>query len=157
MSKRTRLVGVVVACIAVAGAVVVGTVTEDAGKHKEKAQKVADADESLAPSEDAKTDVTIAKAGFEDSKTWGDDAYVIHWQITNSTSRQASYFASIDFFGQDGKRIGGTGVVADNLGPRKTQEGSASPSRKKVDPTDIAKVKVGRVYRVKPLAEGGAD
>jgi len=72
-------------------------------------------------------DVTITRAGTENHQTWGPDAYVVHYEITNHGTDDASYFVQLAFLDKDGDQLGTTGITADNLGPGKTKTGDTAP------------------------------
>lgn len=104
------------------------------------------AKESAAPA-----DVKIVKAGYEDHATWGDNAYVVYWELTNTGDKQGNFYAGLDFLDKDGDVLGSTGITADKVGPGKTAKGEASPLDVEIDKgemTDIKGVKVSEVERM---------
>lgn len=99
---------------------------------------------------DARKDVTITKSGVEDHDTWGKNAYVVHYKITNSGDDTANYFAMLKFLDSDGDTLGSTGVNADELGPGKSSTGDTAPLNSEIKngkKSDIRDVRITEVER----------
>lgn len=98
--------------------------------------------------EDATGDVTIVHAGVMDHDVWGPGAFVVEYEITNSTDEAQNYFASIEFLDADGDVLGSTGVTADQLGPGKTHSGDTAPLPVEIDNGEMADIVEARVSLV---------
>ncbi|MGW5038982.1 hypothetical protein ACWEQK_12630 [Streptomyces parvulus] len=81
------------------------------GKSDSTSDSALAAESSKAPAESG--DVKITKAGVEDHQVWGDGAYVVHYEITNTGADAANYFAEIRLVDKDGDHLGQTGVTGD--------------------------------------------
>ncbi|MEV7797294.1 hypothetical protein AB0O68_35975 [Streptomyces sp. NPDC087512] len=95
--------------------------------------------------------VKIASARYEDHEVWGDNAYVVRWELTNTGDQAGNFYTGLDFLDADGDVLGSTGITADKVGPGKTAKGEASPLDAEIDkgPMDAIKdVKVSEVQRL---------
>ncbi|RDD85729.1 hypothetical protein DVZ84_28720 [Streptomyces parvulus] len=150
-----RRLGLAAAAVLMAGALVScggteNTASED-GKSGSTSESASAAESSKAPA--ASGDVKITKAGVEDHQVWGDGAYVVHYEITNTGADAANYFAEIRLVDKDGDHLGQTGVTADRLGPGKFSTGDIGVLEAEIQNgklSDIVAAKVGTVDRTKP-------
>lgn len=110
--------------------------------------KPAPSSSNTADAETHTSDAKLAKQGVEDHDTWGDGAYVVHYEITNSGSGPADYFAMIEFLDSDGDVLGTTGVTADKLGAGKTKRDSISPLAAEIDNGEMSDIETARVSDV---------
>lgn len=93
-------------------------------------------------------DVTITQAGVEDHELWGAGTYVVHYEITNHGTADASYFAQLAFLDADGDQLGTTGITADNLGPGKTKAGETRPLEPEIENGPLGAVTSVQVTQV---------
>lgn len=131
---------------------------DDDAKSTPSASSPASADSADTDTEqedgDHKDDVEITKHGVEDHETWGPDAYVVHYKITNSGDKAASYYAGIEFVDSDGDVLGSTGITADKLGAGKSKQDHIAPLPVEIEngePSDIDDVRVTEVDRTDPI------
>ncbi|MGW4007903.1 hypothetical protein [Streptomyces sp. NPDC004763] len=121
------------------------------------ASTAASASEGGAPVEDAKSesskpaDVKIVKAGYEDHEVWGDNAYVVYWELTNTGDKAGNFYAGLDFLDKDGDVLGSTGITADKVGPGKTAKGNASPLDVEIDKGEMSDIKDVRVTDIERM------
>lgn len=102
-----------------------------------------------------KGDAKIVKQGVEDHETWGPDAYVVHYEITNNGGDSADYFAQIEFLDADGDVLGTTGITADKLGPGKSNTGNTAPLPAEIENGPISDIDTARVADVQRTDSAG--
>ncbi|WP_411092255.1 hypothetical protein [Streptomyces sp. 049-1] len=111
----------------------------------------ASASEPAAKKSQAPADVQLVKKGFEDHEVWGDHAYVVHWELTNTGEAQGNFYAGLDFLDADGDVLGSTGITAEKVGPGKTAKGDASPLDVEIDKGEMGDIKDVRVSEVERM------
>ncbi|MEZ7005024.1 hypothetical protein [Streptomyces sp. AD55] len=150
--KKMRRFGLAVAAVVLLSPLAVacgGSDGSSEGKGSAAATTSAPAvKESAAPGE-----VKIVKAGYEDSETWGENAYVVHWELTNTGDEVGDFFAGLDFIGPDDDVVGSTGITADKLSPGKTARGETSPLPAEIDKGEISEITGVRVASVERLGD----
>jgi hypothetical protein len=99
----------------------------------------------------AAADVKIVSAGFEDHETWGKNAYVVRWKLTNTGKVQGGFYAGLDFLDKDGDVLGSTGITAEKVGPGKTAKGETAPLDVEIDKGKMSDIKGVKVTEVEPL------
>ncbi|MFF3096762.1 hypothetical protein [Streptomyces cyaneofuscatus] len=87
-------------------------------------------------------------SGVEDHETWGPQAFVVRYEVTNGGGEAADYFAQFEFLDADGDVLGSTGVTADKLGAGKTHKGDTAPLPAEITNGDLADIKKVRVSTV---------
>jgi hypothetical protein len=150
-----RRIGLAVCAVAVAAAVVTGCgggedSTAGSGSSSSAAAKGAAKAEAPAATKDMK----ITRSGFEDHQTWGDHAFVTHYEITNHGKGAADYFVQLEYLDVDGDVLGSTGVTAEKLGEGKTNKGDTAPVESEIrngKMSDIKGVRVLKVERTDPV------
>ncbi|MBN3932031.1 hypothetical protein IQ279_20785 [Streptomyces verrucosisporus] len=93
-------------------------------------------------------DVEITASGVRDHDTWGENAYVVEYRITNSGEEAANYFVGLEFLDADGDVLGSTGVTADKLGPGKSKKGETAPLDVEIENGELADIRDVRVAMV---------
>ncbi|MEU0950475.1 hypothetical protein ABZ379_48830 [Streptomyces canus] len=99
----------------------------------------------------APADVKLTRQGWEDHEVWGDHAYVVHWEITNTGTKAGNFFAGLEFLDKDGDVLGSTGITADKLGPGKTSKGDSAPLEAEITNGKMSDIKSARVSEVQRL------
>lgn len=150
MSKVRLAVGA--AAVVLAAGVLAGCGGSDSGAG-ETSSKPAGGDKtaSAEAKASAPAEVRIVKSGYEDHDTWGENAYVVHWELTNTGGKEGNFFASLDFLDADGDVMGSTGISADKLGPGKTAKGNTAPLDVEIDKGDINAIKGVRVSDIERM------
>ncbi|EMF31126.1 hypothetical protein H114_00817 [Streptomyces gancidicus BKS 13-15] len=146
--SRVRL-AVGAAAVVLAAGVLAGCGDSDSGG--ETSSKPAGGDKAAAAEASTSTapaEVKIVKAGYEDHETWGEHAYVVYWELTNTGSEQGNFYAGLDFLDADGDVVGSTGLTADKVGPGKTAKGNLAPLDVEIDKGDINAIKGVRVAEI---------
>ncbi|MEV0016633.1 hypothetical protein [Streptomyces tendae] len=115
------------------------------------AKSGASASEPAAKESKAPADVKLVKKGFEDHEVWGDHAYVVHWELTNTGDAAGNFYAGLDFLDADGDVLGSTGITAEKVGPGKTAKGDASPLDVEIDKGEMGDIKDARVSEVERM------
>lgn len=150
---RRRLCIAAAATLTAALALTACSSTDSDDKPKATSSAKSGAEQADADSGDkagATKDVKITKSGVENHPTWGPNAYVVHYTITNNGKEAADYFAQFEFLDADGDVLGSTGVTADKLGPGKSKTADAAPVDAEIENgkmSDIKKVRVSQVDR----------
>lgn len=99
----------------------------------------------------APADVKIVKSGYENHEVWGDNAYVVYWELTNTGDKQGHFYAGLDFLDADGDVLGSTGITADKVGPGKTAKGNTAPIDAEIDKGDMSAIKDVRVTDIERM------
>lgn len=144
-----RRLGLVAAAVLVAGMLAACGGTEDSAGGDGKGGAAASAP---APKKsEAPADVTLVKQGWEDHEVWGDNAYVVHWELTNTGAEAGNFYAGLEFLDADGDVLGSTGITADKLGPGKTSTGNSAPLEAEITNGPMSAIKSARVSEVERL------
>lgn len=154
--SRVRL-AVGAAAVVLAAGVLAGCGGSDSGAG-ETSSKPAGGDKSAsaeaepeAKASEAPAEVKIVKSGYENHDTWGENAYVVYWELTNTGDEEGNFFAGLDFLDADGDVMGSTGITADKLGPGKTAKGNIAPLDVEIDKGDINAIKGVRVSEIERM------
>ncbi|MDH6489608.1 hypothetical protein [Streptomyces sp. SAI-127] len=99
----------------------------------------------------APADVKIVSAKYEDHEVWGDHAFVVRWELTNTGTKAGNFYAGLDFTDADGDVMGSTGITADKLGPGKTAKGDSAPLPAEITKGDIDAIKGVTVSEVERM------
>lgn len=143
-----RRIGLVGSAAVAVIALLAGCSSSDSGADGKVKGSTAGLAEKAPESPAAPADVRIVSAKFMDHETWGDNAYVVRWELTNTGSRQGNFYAGLDFLDKDGDVLGSTGITADKVGSGKTAKGEASPLDVEIDKGDLADIKDVKVSEV---------
>lgn len=156
MRKIMLSVVAAVAAVGLAAGCAGGDDAGDAGKGSTAAttsQEGSSGDAKAAGEDLAKRDVKILSSGYKDHDTWGPDAYVVEYEITNGGKDAANYFVQLEFLDGDKDVLGTTGVTADKLGAGKTHTGDTAPVDAEITNgpmSAIKSVRVSMVERTRP-------
>ncbi|MDX2649283.1 hypothetical protein PV341_38110 [Streptomyces sp. PA03-1a] len=155
MRTRLALATVALAAAAALTACSSGSGSTSATNDSTAAAKASAAASAKAEASGAVSHVKVVKSGFENHQTWGDNAYVVHYTITNLGKETADYFVSMEFLDKDGDVLGSTGVTADKLGVGKVNTGDSAPLDAEIGNGKISDIKSVRVASVERTPTAG--
>ncbi|MGA5599574.1 hypothetical protein ACPCUF_00810 [Streptomyces griseoincarnatus] len=152
--SRVRL-AVGAAAVVLAAGVLAGCGDSDSGGETSSkpagGDRAASAEAKPEAEASAPAEVKIVKSGYENHETWGENAYVVYWELTNTGDEAGNFFAGLDFLDADGDVLGSTGITADKLGPGKTAKGNIAPLDVEIDKGDISAIKGVRVVDIERM------
>jgi hypothetical protein len=146
---RRKVAAACAALVTVVG--LAGCAAEETAAGKARAAVDAPAEEGKAGRASAPAKVEIVSAEHQNHDTWGPDAFVVKWELTNTGDTAGDFYAGLDFVGADQDVLGSTGITADKVGPGKTATGETAPLEVEIDKgkiADITGVKVTEIQRL---------